>query len=78
MIPPHHHLISMSLKSALIAALAIAGATASNTRLRAPESIADCPKKNGEEEGRVLDCKKGRYCAAVYVFLFEPCFVLPH
>ena len=60
------HNSQMSLKTVLIAALAITGATASNTRLRAAGSdLKDCPKKNGEEEGRVLDCKKGRYFVTI-------------
>ena len=73
------------MKSALIAALAIVGASASNTRLRAPNGISDCPKKNGEEEGRVLDCKKGRlffvavlFSSAVFVMHLTHRFPLPH
>jgi len=59
------NLSPMFVKSAIVALLTVAGASASDTRfLRSldPEAAeVECPLKDGEEKGRVLDCKKGAF-----------------
>ena len=47
------------MKSAIVALFAANSVMASNLRTDAP-AAEPCPKKDGEKQGRVLDCKEGK------------------